>query len=201
MKLSKIYRILPVALLAIWSCGQNQSNTEESKGKYAIKSGIVEYKSTTMGMEQIQTLMFDEYGNIEATEIEMEVMGNKAHTYSISKDGFNYNIDVINKVGTKIEMVEDQGNIDFENLTDEDIKKLNLKNEGKETFLDRECVKYSIDNAEMQTKGFFWVYKGVILKSDLEIGGMDIVIEAVKFEENATIPENAFVVPEDVVFQ
>ncbi|HPK41826.1 MAG TPA: hypothetical protein PKZ69_09385 [Candidatus Cloacimonadota bacterium] len=86
-------------------------------------------------------------------------------------------------------------------MTDEEIKELNLKNEGKETFLDKECVKYSIDNAEMQMKGLFWVYKGVTLKSDLEVGGMQMVIEAVRFEENPTLPENTFVVPEDIVFQ
>ncbi|MGI6478256.1 MAG: hypothetical protein ACOX0M_02310 [Salinivirgaceae bacterium] len=206
MKLLKIYRILPIALLAMWSCGQNQSSTEASdseapKGKYAIKSGIVEYKSSVMGMEQTQTLMFDDYGNIEATEIVMEMMGNKVHTYAINKDSIIYNIDIINKVGSKVEIAGDHGNIDFENMTEEEAKELNLKNEGKETFLDKECVKYSIDNAEMQMKGLFWVYKGVTLKSDIEVGGMQMVIEAISFEEDATIPENAFVVPEDVVFQ
>jgi len=208
MKLSKIYRILPIALLAMWSCGQNQSGTaasdessEAPKGKYAIKSGIVEYKSTIMGMEQTQTLMFDEYGNMEATEMVMEMMGNKSHSYIISKDSLIYNIDLTNKVGSKSKLVKDQGNLDFENMTDEEIKELNLKNEGKETFLDKECVKYSIDNAEMQMKGLFWVYKGVTLKSDLEVGGMQMVIEAVRFEENPTLPENTFVVPEDIVFQ
>ena len=208
MKLSKIYRILPIALLAMWSCGQNQSGTatsadssEAPKGKYAIKSGIVEYKSSVMGMEQTQTLMFDDYGNVEATEIVMEMMGNKVHTYAINKDSIIYNIDVTNKIGSKIEMSGDHGNIDFENMTEEEAKELNLKNEGNDTFMDKECVKYSIDNAEMQMKGIFWVYKGVTLKSDIEVGGMQMVIEAISFEEDATIPENAFVVPEDVVFQ
>src|SRR5665647_3513189 len=50
-----------------------------SKGKYAIKSGIVEYKTQMMGMDMKQLLTFDDYGKIEMTEVIMEMTGMKTH--------------------------------------------------------------------------------------------------------------------------
>jgi curli biogenesis system outer membrane secretion channel CsgG len=56
---------------------KSEAATATPKGKYAIKSGIVEYKTQMMGMDMKQTLAFDDYGKKEATDMEMNLIGEK----------------------------------------------------------------------------------------------------------------------------
>jgi len=175
------------------------SETSTPKGKYAIKSGIVQYKTEMMGMEVMQTLTFDDYGKKEATDVEMEMMGVKIHTVNLTKDGFIYNLDMVKKTGTKSPEVNmANASIDFENLTEEMVKEMELKKLGTEEFLGKTCEKMSIDNKKMGMKGTFLVYKGVALKSETDLGSMKMNLLAEKFEENPTIPAEKFEVPSDI---
>jgi hypothetical protein len=175
------------------------SETSTPKGKYAIKSGIVQYKTEMMGMEVMQTLTFDDYGKKEATDVEMEMMGVKLHTVNLTKDGFIYNLDMVKKTGTKSpEINMANASIDFENLTEEMVKEMELKKLGTEEFLGKTCEKMSIDNKKMGMKGTFLVYKGVALKSETDMGSMKMNLLAEKFEENPTIPAEKFEVPADI---
>jgi hypothetical protein len=175
------------------------SETSTPKGKYAIKSGIVQYKTEMMGMEVMQTLTFDDYGKKEATDVEMEMMGVKIHTVNLTKDGFIYNLDMVKKTGTKSPEVNmANASIDFENLTEEMVKEMELKKLGTEEFLGKTCEKMSIDNKKMGMKGTFLVYKGVALKSETDLGSMKMNLLAEKFEENPTIPAAKFEVPSDI---
>jgi hypothetical protein len=175
------------------------SETSTPKGKYAIKSGIVQYKTEMMGMEVMQTLTFDDYGKKEATDVEMEMMGVKLHTVNLTKDGFIYNLDMVKKTGTKSPAVNlANASIDFENLTEEMVKEMELKKLGTEEFLGKTCEKMSIDNKKMGMKGTFLVYKGVALKSETDLGSMKMNLLAEKFEENPTIPAEKFEVPADI---
>lgn len=61
-----------------------ESATATPKGKYAIKSGIVEYKTNMMGMDMKQVLTFDNYGKEEVTEMIAEMMGVKIHTITLT---------------------------------------------------------------------------------------------------------------------
>ncbi len=180
---------------------ENPAATETStpKGKYAIKSGIVQYKTEMMGMEVMQTLTFDDYGKKEATDVEMEMMGVKIHTVNLTKDGFIYNLDMVKKTGTKSPEVNlANASIDFENLTEEMVKEMELKKLGTEEFLGKTCEKMSIDNKKMGMKGTFLVYKGVALKSETDLGSMKMNLLAEKFEENPAIPAAKFEVPADI---
>jgi len=175
------------------------SETSTPKGKYAIKSGIVQYKTEMMGMEVMQTLTFDDYGKKEATDVEMEMMGVKIHTVNLTKDGFIYNLDMIKKTGTKSPEVNiANASIDFENLSEEMVKEMDLKKLGTEEFLGKTCEKMSIDNKKMSMKGTFLVYKGIALKSETDMGAMKMNLLAEKFEENPTIPAEKFEVPSDI---
>ncbi len=175
------------------------SETSTPKGKYAIKSGIVQYKTEMMGMEVMQTLTFDDYGKKEATDVEMEMMGVKIHTVNLTKDGFIYNLDMVKKTGTKSPEVNiANASIDFENLSEEMVKEMDLKKLGTEEFLGKTCEKMSIDNKKMSMKGTFLVYKGIALKSETDMGAMKMNLLAEKFEENPTIPDAKFEVPADI---
>lgn len=175
------------------------STTSTPKGKYAMKSGIVVYNTQMMGMDVKQTMYFDDAGAKEAQEVSMEMMGVKIHTLTISKDGFMYTLDMEKKTGTK--MAANAGmaqNIDFENLSEELVKDMDLKKLGTEEFLGKTCEKMSIDYKKMSMKGTFLVYKGVALKSETDMGTMKINLVAEKFEENPTIPAAKFEVPADI---
>lgn len=173
---------------------------ETPKGKYELKSGIVVYKTQMMGMEVKQTLSFDDYGKKEATDIMMEMMGTKIHTVTITKEGYVYTLDMVNKTGTKAPAnPKNNANIDFQNLSREMEKEMNLKKEGTETFLGKTCEKISIDYAKMQMKGSFLVYKGVALKVDTDMGTLKMNLTAQGFEENPQIPAEKFEIPADII--
>ena len=105
---------------------KSEAATATPKGKYAIKSGIVEYKTQMMGMDMKQVLTFDDYGKKDMTEMIAEMMGVKIHTVTLNKDGFVYNYDLEKKTGTKSVSYQNSSNIDFENLSEEMVKDMNL---------------------------------------------------------------------------
>lgn len=202
-----------VMLLALFSCKNKTTNTsagnsEEksavenlSKGRYAIKSGIIEYKATVMNMEQTQTITFDDYGAKQVTQAQMEMMGMKINQYTIVKDGYIYSFDKEKKTGTKHSLAAEKSDIDFQNLTEEIKEEMKIKKIGEETFLGKPCIKYSIDNEKLKMKGFYWVWNGIALKTDVDMDGMKMVLEAVRVEENPNIPANTFDVPSDIKFE
>lgn len=175
---------------------------KSSKGKYGIKSGIIEYKTQMMGMEVKQVNTFDDYGQKQAQEMVMEMMGTKVNNKTIIKDGFMYNLDLIKKTGTKVPLtsMSQKSDIDFENLTEELMKDMNIKKIGTEVFLGKTCDRMSIDYKEIQMKGTYLVYKGIPLSMDSEIGAMKMKMVADKFVENPSIPGEMFDIPADIVF-
>jgi hypothetical protein len=212
MKTTKLITMaLMASLTVLFSCKSKTSETNATtenpaatetatpKGRYAIKSGIVEYTTQVMGMEMKQVLTFDDYGKKEVTEMIAEMMGVKIHTVTIRRDGFIYSFDMVKKTGTKKPVpTMDNTNIDFQNLTEEMVKDMNLKKEGTEEFLGKTCEKMSIDYIEMQMKGTYLVYKGVALQSDIDMGTMKMKLIGEKFIENPEIPAEKFEIPADV---
>lgn len=175
---------------------------KSSKGKYGIKSGIIEYKTQMMGMEVKQVNTFDDYGQKQTQEMAMEMMGTKVNNKTIIKDGFIYNLDLTNKTGTKVPLtsMSQKSDIDFENLTEELMKDMNIKKIGTEVFLGKTCDKMSIDYKDIQMKGTYLVYKGIPLSMDSEIGAMKMKMVADKFVENPNVPADKFDIPADIVF-
>ncbi|MFA5971306.1 MAG: hypothetical protein WC780_03055 [Lentimicrobiaceae bacterium] len=178
---------------------KSEAATTTPKGKYAIKSGIVEYKTQMMGMNMKQVLTFDDYGKKEVTEMMANMMGVKIHTVTLRKDGYIYTLDMVKKTGTKIPLLTmNNSDIDFENLSEEMTKEMNLKKEGTEEYLGKTCEKMSIDYTKMNMKGTFLVYKGVALKSETNMGTTKINLIGEKFIENPVIPAEKFEIPPDI---
>ncbi len=176
-----------------------QTTIGTPKGKYGIKSGIVVYKTQMMGMDAKQTTSFDDYGQKEINDITMEMMGVQVHSATLTRDGFMYNLDLTNRIGTKSPANPMyNASIDFQNLTEEMITEMKLKKEGKEEFLGRTCDKMSIDYEKMRMKGNFLVYKGIALKMDVMVGSTKMLLVGESFEENPAIPAETFEVPADI---
>ena len=208
MKTKKTFTVILMSLVLILiSCKSETSKTDSetndstetimptSKGRYAMKSGILEYKTEMMNMEMKQTLTFDDYGNKEVTDVEMEMMGTKIHTVTITKDGFIYSLNMEKKTATK--MNGKSPNIDFENLGEEMVKDMNLKKLGTENFLGKTCEKMSIDYKKMNMKGIYLIYKGLPLMADTQMGSTKMKLIGVKFIEDAAIPAETFDIPAD----
>jgi hypothetical protein len=211
MKTNKLITLALLASIALlFSCKSKTSETAATtenpaatetatpKGKYAIKSGIVEYKTQMMGMDMKQILSFDDYGKKEVTEMITDMMGVKIHTVTLIKDGFVYNYDLEKKTGTKSVSYQSSSNIDFENLSEQMVKDMNLKKEGTEDYLGKSCEKMSIDYTKMKLKGTYLVYKGIALKMDADMGTMKMNLIGEKFIENPEIPAAKFEVPADI---
>lgn len=169
----------------------------KGKHKYEIKSGIVEYKTQTMGTNVVQTLYFDDYGAKETNEMVMEIAGIKSNTRTIMKDGYMYNLDLTTKTGTKAKPFSTGSDINFNELSDEMIKRMNLKKTGSEDFAGKNCDKYTIDYKDLAMKGTFLVWKGVALKSEVDLSTMKTTMEVKNFEENADVPAEIFEIPAD----
>jgi hypothetical protein len=186
---------------------RNVTETDEAgetasvKGKYGIKSGIVEYSTQVMGMDAKQFLYFEDYGRMEAQDVQMDIMGTAIHTVTINRDGYIYNIDMVKKTGTKVMATPiNSVSIDFENLSEQMIKDMNITKEGTEEFLGKNCEKLGIDYTKMGLKGTYLVYKGVALLVDTEMGAMKMKLVADRFTENASIPAEKFEIPENITF-
>jgi hypothetical protein len=179
---------------------ESEQKTEEfskkGKHKYEIKSGIVEYKTQTMGTDVTQTLYFDDYGAKETNEMLMEIAGIKSNTRSILVDGYMYNLDLTTKTGTKTKAFSANGaDINFRELSEEMEKKMNLKKLGSEEYAGKNCEKFTIDYKDLNMKGTFLVWKGVPLKSEVDLSTMKTKMEAKNFQENADVPSEKFEVP------
>jgi len=154
-----------------------------------------------MGMDVAQMLYFDDFGAKEVNEMVIDMGGMKITTVSLMKDGYMYSYNPVEKTGTKVSVsVRGNANIDFNNLSEEMEKKMNLKKIGKETFAGKTCDKYSIDYVEMSMTGTFLVWEGIALKTEAKVSSMEMQMTAKNVKENADIPAEKFEVPTDIQF-
>jgi hypothetical protein len=175
-------------------------NKAPTGAKYAMKSGIIDLKSTMMGMEQKVTMYFDDFGKKEASVLTMEMMGMKTESRTIKKDGYSYDINMTKKECTKKKLpgTGDPNDLNFKDMSADMMKKMSIKKEGNERFLGKDCEKYVMDYKEMKMKGTYLVWNAIPLKTDVDMGGIKMVMEATKIQENASVPADKFEVPEGI---
>ena len=169
----------------------------DSKGKFLVKSALIEFESVMMGMTQNMLMYIDNWGELTRIEMKGEFMGMKTHSVNITKDSVQYIIDMTKKTGQKVKM-EKAGtpeNIDFTALTDDVIKEFNLKKEGTEEFLGKKCDKYSMSYPKTKMKGTYLVWMGIPLKTDVSVAGLAMTMTAKKIDLDAKISPDLFEVP------
>jgi hypothetical protein len=129
----------------------------------------------------------------------MNFMGNEMEMSIIRKDGKTYMVNVAEKQVQEMPAGGMMGgsDINFLNLTDA-VKSANkIKEAGKETILGKECTKYTMEAEQMgmTMSQTVWVWNGIALKSLTDGGQFQFGNEAVKLEENVTIPASTFEIP------
>lgn len=210
--------ILATLALLLTSCGGGGTNTnadskmeDVAKEIAGLKTFIIEYKTTVNTPQMISTSIMTQWIDNENdrhaihTESENEYMGRKEkqHSLMIMKDGWSYMIDLTNKSGFKskdmesdedpTEMFKSDDDVTFRQMIESEGGKIL----GNEKFLGRDCIVVEIsEEDESGETGLtkMWYYKGIPLK----MTNAYYTMEALKFEENASIPADKFEVPADI---
>ena len=190
-------KILLIASLCALCMG-----VQAQEKKYEVKSGIVTMEMDMMGRKVVQEIHFDDYGAKQATISEMR--GKK--TRSLMVDGENLMINDEEKTATKMPamgMGGESNKINFLNKDEKYLKKNKVKEIGTDTFLGRECTKYTVAMFMMGqvVKQTVWVYKGIVLKTSMNTDFGEMVQAATNLVEDVEIPAATFEVPEGLTIQ
>ena len=144
-------------------------------------------------------IYFDDYGAKQVTVTEFN--GNTTRTLVI--DGKNVMINDAEKTAREMPqmgMSSGRTKINFSNLTPKVIKKNKIKELGEEEVAGKLCKKYSYRTAGMNgpVTQFVWIYKGITLKSAMDMGFGEMGQTAISLEEDIEIDPALFTVPEGV---
>ena len=171
------------------------------EAKYELKSAIIKKETVAMGQKLESTWYIDDYGKKESSETVMKgVAGVEKHLLTIMDGNFVINVDLDMKTASRMKMPQEP--VNYLNLSPEIIEKFRVKENGEEEVAGKPCKKYSLEITQMgQTAQVStWVWKGLVLKSEMGANGMVVMKEAVvKIEENPAVPADKFVVPEGII--
>ena len=211
MKNLYIVGIVVIGLLMV-ACGggkQGGSTSSPNNEERSFKTMVVEFQSKTaiMGMKVnvTETQWIDQKNNKEATLTVTETTGlgmnKKEETLAIKNGDLSYSIDLVAKTGTKSNSKEIQEmalamgaamamskNLDFNSLK-EFVEKNGGKMNPNETFLGKDCMSYDMMGMK------FLQYRGVVVKTT---AGELVSREAVKIDEDVSIPSERFEVPSGI---
>lgn len=167
---------------------------------YEVKSGIVTMEMDMMGMTIVQEIHFDDYGAKQATMIDFQ--GKKMRGVEVK--GEMLMIDDATNTAIKMPaMGMNVEKINFLDQSEKNIRRNKIKKLGTETYLGRECTKYSVAVFVMGQviKQTVWVYKGITLKSSLSTDFGEMEQKATKLVEDVEIPASTFEIPEGLKIQ
>lgn len=169
-------------------------------GKYRPEEGVINYTYSMAGMQGEQIIKFRDHGEEELIEIQMDMMGQKMTTYTLSKDGYVYTWSANSNEGMKMKPSESE-KINYRDIPDSIRTKLNIKETGTEELLGKTAKIFSMSDTESGMQGTTSVWEGIPLKSVMEIQGNKVQILATKFDENPTLNEKDFEIPANINFR
>lgn len=190
-----------VALL----CAMLFTNAAADIKRYAMESGVMEYKitggGTMMGMQTstqgTKTIAFKNWGNIELLDsIETTKIGQqkpqKQHTMMKFENGKVYGVDFDEKVIYIFDMQTStlmNNNKSYTNFGREMLEKNKAKRLKDEKVLGYVCEVWQMMDSKI------WIYKGIALKVLSNTNGISYQEEVTKVEFNTSIPAERFALP------
>ncbi len=176
---------------AVSQVDETEVTETASVKKYGIKSGIVTFEISMMDTKQKMVLYFDDFG---AKEAEEKYEGENIEEISLC-DGKNmYTIHPADKVaytsGACYRGIAYRFAWDEISEEDQNTKAKKLSNV---TVAGKDCESFSYDMGNTFTIYAGWKYICLYQKTKSQYG--DVVRQATKIEENATIPADKFQVP------
>jgi len=202
--------------LSFYSCNQNNSQTEieqfESLSEdftdipdyamYGFKSGVVRMESEIMGMKQIITMYFDDWGNELMNEIHMEFMGQKTHLVTIVKGNHAYQIDMIKRTGLDFELDStSNAQINYLKVDKDLMEKTNMKYIGEVEILGRQCKEYEIDMPSDKINVKTAIWNGIAMRTESTMMGFKTSTIVTDIQENVKVPAEKFEIPTDIKFE
>lgn len=211
MKKISILAISLISVALLCSCGNsgNKSASETTATgnaapasetaapaihKYGIKSGIVTFENSGVGITFKQVLYFDDYGTKEAVETydtegalkETNLCDGKNRYILIHKDKTAFaQGECFRGVAYKFDWNEaSKGGAEYKPT-----KLANLNVAGKD------CESFSLDVSGNKTVYAGW--NNICFLIDTESSGIKVINKAVTIEENANVPEDKLKVPAD----
>lgn len=191
-------KILLVAIFCVFCAG-----LQAQEKLYEVKSGIITMQMDMMGRPVVQEIYFDDYGAKQATMSEMR--GRK--TRAVVVNGETLMINDEEKTAMKMPAMGMMGGgtskVNFLNKDEKYLKKNKVKEIGTDTYLGRECTKYTVAVFMMGqvVRQTVWVYKGITLKSSMNTDFGEMVQQATNLVEDVEIPASTFEVPEGITIQ
>lgn len=171
--------------------------------RYEIPKATITYtiEGTQNGTE---TLYFDNWGSREAkhttsvanvgdTEVESK-------TISILDGGWLYTADLNKKSGLKMpntlnEMLSSlPEGLEQNQVTAKIMEKLGGEQQGTDEILGKTCQVWEAKNMNST----LCIWKGIPLRTHITMGDLYATIEATKVDEESSIPESKFTIPDDV---
>ncbi len=160
-----------------------QGNTETVVKRYEIERAIVKYKVTKGDHQGVLAKAFDKYGRYERRELQM---GNHL-TIALLQDNVSYTLDRNTKTAKRTK----DADLNFLNLNETLMKKLNLKKKGTATVMGKQCDHYVGTNVE------YYVWKGLVMKKvQKEKNGATTIHEVTSIEQPASIDAKMFKMPD-----
>ncbi len=175
--------------------------------QYAIKSGYVKYKITG-NTQGIKELWWDDFGakrkELEQSSSTVVIFGikseEKKHTLAIYDENKYYEVNYAKNTAQKFDIpfssaMQGKTEKEREKEAERVINSLGGHKEGEQSFLGYKCTVYRLLGAKT------WVYKGIPLKTNANILGIESNVEAVEFKKLSSLPKNTFTPPSDVKFE
>lgn len=216
--------VLLLAAVLTLSCGNtgnkqkaNENDNEASSSSVKTKEKDVTEKklpfefgsyveeSNMMGMDLKKTVYFDKWGDWTATEdkSEIKMMGItiKTHKLEIVKGKTHWDLDLIEKTGTRYEVPTIPQNIAVSlaaaAVGGKMMEGMEMKELGEENYLGYNCKKISVKYDSMNMETTILSYGNLTMKMDGNMGGMTISTKVTSID--LTKPSLAiFEVPDDI---
>ena len=200
-------------LFAISGCSGNAQNKLK---RYDIKSGIVEYVTTTSGKVMgstidgsgTETLYFKDWGALELKEsmlsqtTTMKFLGNTSteteenHTMVKLDNGESYSVDFNKETiyatrDLAMDMImENQADGNAREIGESMLESMGGKKTGTEKFLGYTCDVWEIMGGKQ------WIHKGLMLKMEMNAMGISTKTEATSVKLDVSVPDDNFNLPD-----
>ncbi len=215
--MNKLSMILPLLLIMISCNSSGIKNSDNSTIKrYEVKSAIVKYKTTTSGSVMgskisgsgTESLYFKDWGAVELKETqikettEVSVFGHKnvenkeTHTMNKLDGGESFSVDFDSKqIFAGRDMAMDMIKVLDPNADAGAVGKNMLEGIGGNIVGSENVLGFKCDIWEIPG-GKQWIYKGVVLKSEVTVLGIKTVTQAQSADFNLKVADKYFVLPD-----
>jgi len=171
---------------------------------FGIKSGIIEYKITG-SQTGIKKLYFDDWGRKQAEFTNSTIKVGKYTKHSnllkITNGDLQYIINLENNTGIKREnpviekMIELKNQINYGDFGEQLLLIDGGFESGSELIAGKKSKIYEFKKQNTQK----WIWNWLMLKSETKRGNINITVLAKNIEENISVPDSVFNLPQNVL--